>query len=136
MNESTREDGPQPVSPQPETGSAELPPQPASPAGGPSQHVGGAGPQEQAAAPDEQEQSPGEQTPDAPSVAPLGVTRTPTGNAGIDACMERLADLDHLPAHGHIEVYEDVHRGLRDTLAALDNRPGPPAPAGPHGHRS
>ncbi|WP_455357225.1 hypothetical protein [Streptomyces sp. SYSU K217416] len=62
--------------------------------------------------------------------APLGVSRTPTGDAGVDAQLERLADADHLPADGHIEVYEDVHRGLRDALTALDARPGPPAPPG------
>ncbi|MFE7779363.1 hypothetical protein ACFU5O_36985 [Streptomyces sp. NPDC057445] len=60
--------------------------------------------------------------------APLGVERVPTGDAGIDAHLERLADADHLPADGHMEVYEDVHRGLRDTLTALDARQGPPAP--------
>ncbi|MEV6314802.1 hypothetical protein [Streptomyces sp. NPDC051776] len=63
--------------------------------------------------------------------APLGVPRTPTGNAEVDAQLERLADADHLPADGHIEVYEEVHRGLRDTLTALDSRPGPPPPSGP-----
>ncbi|MDI9883266.1 hypothetical protein QMZ92_02325 [Streptomyces sp. HNM0645] len=55
--------------------------------------------------------------------APLGVERVPTGHAGVDAHLERLADADHLPADGHLEVYEDVHRGLRDTLTALDARP-------------
>ncbi|MCX4732944.1 hypothetical protein [Streptomyces sp. NBC_01363] len=71
--------------------------------------------------------------------APLGVARTPTGNAGVDAELERLADADHLPADGHIEVYEDVHRGLRETLTALDARPAPapvPAPMPPHNNRS
>ncbi|MES4906873.1 MULTISPECIES: hypothetical protein [unclassified Streptomyces] len=63
--------------------------------------------------------------------APLGVTRTPTGVAGIDAQLDRLADADHLAVSGHLEVYEDVHRGLRDALTALDRRPGPPAPAPP-----
>ncbi|ARF71812.1 hypothetical protein ACPEIF_32350 [Streptomyces sp. NPDC012600] len=67
--------------------------------------------------------------------APLGVGRTPTGRAEVDALLERLADADHLPADGHTEVYEDVHRGLKDALTSLDARPaaapGPPRPA-PH----
>lgn len=41
----------------------------------------------------------------------LGVVRTPTGHAGVDAHLARLADADHLAADGHVEVYEDVHRG-------------------------
>ncbi|MGW1957312.1 hypothetical protein ACWCPI_31935 [Streptomyces sp. NPDC001920] len=61
--------------------------------------------------------------------APLNVPRTPTGNAVVDAQLERLGDADHLATDGHVEVYEDVHRGLRDALTALDARPGPPAPA-------
>ncbi|WP_372498959.1 hypothetical protein [Streptomyces hygroscopicus] len=60
--------------------------------------------------------------------APLGVGRTPTGVPEVDARLDRLADADHLATSGHLEVYEDVHRGLRDTLTALDRRPGPPAP--------
>ncbi|MEU6017819.1 hypothetical protein ABZ826_28375 [Streptomyces sp. NPDC047515] len=67
--------------------------------------------------------------------APLGVGRTPTGNAEVDARLERLADADHLPAEGHIEVYEDVHRGLRDALTALDAGPAP-APMPSYNHRS
>ncbi|MFE0514658.1 hypothetical protein [Streptomyces sp. NPDC058964] len=68
--------------------------------------------------------------------APLEVPRTPTGNAEVDAQLERLADTDHLATDGHVEVYEDVHRGLRDALTALDARPGPPAPPTPYGNRS
>jgi hypothetical protein len=67
-----------------------------------------------------------EDDPAAP--APLEVPRTSTGNADVDAALERLADADHLATDGHVEVYEDVHRGLRDALTALDARPGPPAP--------
>ncbi|WUO35145.1 hypothetical protein OHT21_37060 [Streptomyces sp. NBC_00286] len=63
--------------------------------------------------------------------APLNVPRAPTGNADVDAQLERLGDVDHLAADGHIEVYEDVHRGLRDALTALDARPGPQGPPGP-----
>ncbi|WP_243869768.1 hypothetical protein [Streptomyces liangshanensis] len=92
---------------------------------------------------------PGAPAPAAPPPAsepaaprPLGVERTPTGDPATDELLTRLADADHLPADGHQEVYEDVHRGLRDALTALDARPapqGPPAPpATPHAydHRS
>ncbi|MFE9119083.1 hypothetical protein [Streptomyces sp. NPDC007172] len=51
---------------------------------------------------------------------PLGVARTPSGDPDIDALVERLGDVDHLGTDGHLEVYEDVHRGLRDALTALD----------------
>ncbi|AIR97590.1 hypothetical protein [Streptomyces glaucescens] len=70
-----------------------------------------------------------ESADDPAAPAPLGVPRTPTGNADVDAALDRLADADHLATDGHVEVYEDVHRGLRDALTALDARPGPPAPA-------
>ncbi|MFF2407794.1 hypothetical protein [Streptomyces sp. NPDC058092] len=78
-------------------------------------------------------------SPEPAAPAPLGIGRTPTGNAGVDARLERLADADHLPADGHIEVYEDVHRGLRDALTALDARPAPapvPAPMPSYDNRS
>lgn len=79
-------------------------------------------------------QPPPEDGPAAP--APLNVPRTPTGHPEVDAHVERLADADHLATDGHVEVYEDVHRGLRDALTALDARPGPPGPPSAHGHRS
>ncbi|MER7406680.1 hypothetical protein ABT373_30485 [Streptomyces sp. NPDC000070] len=69
---------------------------------------------------------------DPASPAPLNVPRTPTGNADVDAALDRLGDADHLATDGHVEVYEDVHRGLRDALTALDARPGPPAPPSTH----
>lgn len=75
-----------------------------------------------------------EDDPAAP--APLNVPRTPTGKADVDAQLERLGDADHLATDGHLEVYEDVHRGLRDALTALDARPGPPAPPRPYESRS
>ncbi|MFB7499900.1 hypothetical protein ACFC09_35360 [Streptomyces sp. NPDC056161] len=67
--------------------------------------------------------------PEPGAPAALGVPRTPTGNAEVDGRLERLADADHLTTDGHVEVYEDVHGGLRDALTALDARPGPQAPA-------
>jgi hypothetical protein len=72
--------------------------------------------------------------------APLGVPRTPTGDPGVDERLTRLADADHLPADGHVEVYEDVHRGLRDALTALDAPPGvrreSPVTSSAYDHRS
>ncbi|MFF4323991.1 hypothetical protein [Streptomyces sp. NPDC001568] len=64
--------------------------------------------------------------------APLGVVRTPTGHAAVDGHLERLADADRLAADGHVEVYEDVHRGLREALTALDA----PTVPGPYENRS
>ncbi|MET8983644.1 hypothetical protein ABZX85_49600 [Streptomyces sp. NPDC004539] len=54
-----------------------------------------------------------------------GPSPAPTGNPEVDALLDRLADIGHLATEGHVEVYEDVHRGLRDALTALDARPGP-----------
>ncbi|MET8474595.1 hypothetical protein ABZY90_35785 [Streptomyces sp. NPDC006422] len=61
--------------------------------------------------------------------APLGIERTPTGNAEVDAQLERLGDVDHLAADGHGEVYEDVHQGLRNALTALDAPSPSPTPS-------
>jgi hypothetical protein len=63
--------------------------------------------------------------------APLGVALETTGEPAVDALLARLADADALPTGGHAEVYEDVPRGLRDALTALDARPGPPPPGPP-----
>ncbi|MFI6409625.1 hypothetical protein [Streptomyces sp. NPDC050548] len=77
-----------------------------------------------------------EPTYDPAAPAPLNVDRTPSGNPDVDAQLGRLADTDHLATDGHVEVYEDVHRGLRDALTALDARPGPPVPPSTYGNRS
>ncbi|GHA11382.1 hypothetical protein ACFOOM_26400 [Streptomyces echinoruber] len=79
------------------------------------------------------DETPAEPEHDPSAPAPLDVPRTPTGHAEVDAALERLADADHLATDGHVAVYEDVHRGLRDALTALDTRPGPPVPAPPPG---
>ncbi|MBO1332035.1 hypothetical protein [Streptomyces sp. VRA16 Mangrove soil] len=76
---------------------------------------------------------PEEPSYDPAAPAPLGIARTLTGNAEVDAQLERLGDVDHLAADGHVEVYEDVHQGLRGALTALDARP---RPSSPYEHRS
>ncbi|GGO44537.1 hypothetical protein GCM10012287_10310 [Streptomyces daqingensis] len=66
---------------------------------------------------------------------PLGLRVEPTGYSPVDAHLRRLEDADHLAVSGHLEVYEDVHRGLRDTLTALDRpAPGPAPRAAGHPH--
>lgn len=57
---------------------------------------------------------------------PLGVAVVPTGHAEVDTGLRRLADVDHLMVSAHPEVYEDVHRGFRATLSALDQPAAPP----------
>jgi len=59
--------------------------------------------------------------PAAGEPVPLGVRLEATGHAEVDGMLARLGDADILPTEDHIEVYEDVHRGLRDALTALDN---------------
>ncbi|MGW8380319.1 hypothetical protein [Streptomyces sp. ODS28] len=61
---------------------------------------------------------------DAGGPRPLGVGVQDTGHGDVDAVLRRLRDVDHLAVPGHLEVYEDVHRGLRESLAGLD-RPSP-----------
>jgi hypothetical protein len=67
---------------------------------------------------------------------PLGAEVEETGNTEVDALLERLRDADALPTESHIEVYENVHRDLRDALTALDARPGAPSPHLPYNDRS
>ncbi|NJP68580.1 hypothetical protein [Streptomyces spiramenti] len=69
---------------------------------------------------------------DATGPRPLGLTVEPTGDATVDALLARLSATDHLGVAGHQEVYEDVHGGLRDALAALDRAPGPTPRGAPH----
>jgi hypothetical protein len=43
-----------------------------------------------------------------------------TGVAGVDAALAPLAALAELPVAEHAAVYDEVHRGLQDALADLD----------------
>ncbi|MFG3260190.1 hypothetical protein [Streptomyces sp. NPDC048172] len=75
----------------------------------------------------EPEQAEPEQAEEDDGPRPLGVGVAPTGNGPVDATLQRLVDADHLAVSGHLEVYEDVHRGLRETLTSLDH-PQPHTP--------
>ncbi|MFF6778331.1 hypothetical protein ACFY8W_32945 [Streptomyces sp. NPDC012637] len=93
------------------------------PGGDPLASGHGAGTPQRSAAPDP-DGGPGADL-DEPGPAPLGVVRTPTGRTAVDVLLDRLGDADHLTADGHLDVYEDVHRGLRAELTSLDAPPGP-----------
>lgn len=50
--------------------------------------------------------------------------RTPgtagSGDGRVDAALARLGELAGAPVAAHVEVFEEVHLGLQDVLAALD----------------
>ena len=43
----------------------------------------------------------------------------PTGDAAVDAALERLNELDDLDASEHVAVFESVHRQLHQRLSDL-----------------
>ncbi|UGQ15703.1 hypothetical protein LO772_25705 [Yinghuangia sp. ASG 101] len=52
---------------------------------------------------------------------PLGVDPPePSGDPEVDRAVARLTQVDVLPTDRHGEVYEDVHRELREVLTGLD----------------
>ncbi|WP_436778096.1 hypothetical protein [Yinghuangia sp. YIM S09857] len=56
-----------------------------------------------------------------PEPTPLGLDAPePSGDASVDRAVRRLTQVDVLPTELHGEVYEDVHRELREVLAGLD----------------
>ncbi|MDI2131843.1 hypothetical protein QI554_37520 [Yinghuangia seranimata] len=58
---------------------------------------------------------------DPAAVEPLDVVPPePTGDAGVDQAVGRLTQTGVLATDQHAEVYEDVHRELREILTGLD----------------
>lgn len=44
----------------------------------------------------------------------------PTGHPQVDQLLERLRELDEVPTADHVTIYDEIHRGLQDVLADLD----------------
>lgn len=44
----------------------------------------------------------------------------PTGEPGVDAALDLLAQLDPDDVHQHAAVFDDIHQRLRATLTDLD----------------
>lgn len=47
---------------------------------------------------------------------PISVPVEPTGDARVDAALERLAELDNAPVAEHVEVFADIHARLTGAL--------------------
>lgn len=59
---------------------------------------------------------------------PMAIPVEPTGDARVDAALERLAELDDVPLAEHVEVFTDIHGrltgALGDTVGASDATTG------------
>src|SRR5262245_46098921 len=79
--------------------------------------------QEAAAAEDRQEIA-AEEREDAAAEADTGQHRVPgapvTGETAVDDALARLGEVGDAPTAEHVEIYDDVHRKLTDTLADVD----------------
>jgi hypothetical protein len=50
---------------------------------------------------------------------PLKESVQPTGDARVDAAMERMQDVENLPVEEQVQVFDEVHRRLQDALSDL-----------------
>ncbi|TNY35406.1 hypothetical protein [Thermomonospora catenispora] len=106
-----------------------------------------------APAPRAPENAPAPAAPQEPRTVPAGAVVAalgavpppePTGDERVDAALGRLVELAGLPVGDHVEIFEEVHRGLQDVLASVDQQTPVPRPPGPgivpprpgHAHRS
>lgn len=55
----------------------------------------------------------------------------PTGEERVDAVLGRLTELAGLPVTDHVEIFEEVHRGLQEALTSVDQQTPVPRPPGP-----
>jgi hypothetical protein len=46
-----------------------------------------------------------------------------TGDERVDAVLAGLGGLDEAPLTSHPEIFQQVHRGLQDALAGIDDDP-------------
>lgn len=54
---------------------------------------------------------------------PISVPVEPTGDARVDAALERLLELDEVPVADHVEVFADVHARLTAALGEANRDP-------------
>lgn len=56
----------------------------------------------------------------APALGSSAASAPETGDPRVDEVLRGLAPLDSGPTSEHVGVYDEVHRGLQDALANLD----------------
>jgi hypothetical protein len=78
---------------------------------------------------DEQVEEPVDEGSDAPSGEPTSAHRSgyeATGNPEVDDVLESVSQVAELPTSEHVEVYEDAHRRLHETLVTAVDEPERP----------
>jgi hypothetical protein len=58
---------------------------------------------------------------------PITVPVEPTGDARVDAALERLQELDQVPIEEHAEVFGDIHVRLSGALGEVQQHDGGPS---------
>lgn len=54
---------------------------------------------------------------------PISVPVQPTGDARVDAALERLQELDQVPTSEQVEIYADIHQRLTAALGDTADAP-------------
>jgi hypothetical protein len=77
---------------------------------------------------DELSDPPSDAPSDPPAEEPVGPRSSyePTGNPEVDDVLERVSQVADLPTSEHVEVYEDAHRQLHETLVTAVDEPERP----------
>jgi hypothetical protein len=55
---------------------------------------------------------------------PISVPVQPTGDARVDAALERLQELDQVPIEEHAEIFGDIHARLTAALGDASQSDG------------
>ena len=58
---------------------------------------------------------------------PISVPVQPSGDARVDAALERLQELDQMSIEEHAEVFTDIHARLSAALGDATSAPSPGA---------
>lgn len=72
---------------------------------------------------DDDDEDDADEASEANATSGIVMTSLPiTGDPRVDDALSRLTDLEGLPVHEHVEVFEDVRRRLQGTLSDLSGQ--------------